>query len=113
MSLVSAMSTALTGMSSADAKLDATANNIANLDTPGYTPTQPDLVSLSDNAGVAVAGYSPDSNGGPDLPTELVNLKQSATLYKANAQVVRASDQMLGTLLDVMDDDRHHDSGDG
>ena len=40
-------------------------------------------------------------------PTDLVDLQTSHTLYTANAAVVRASNQMLGTLLDVFDDDNN------
>lgn len=79
----SAMSISLSGMQAAGAMLNVTANNIANLSTPGFNPSRADLVELS-GGGVAVSGTSFEDNpqtspntqsSNVDLPTELVNLK--------------------------------------
>lgn len=114
----SAMSISLSGMQAASAMLNVTANNIANLNTPGFNPSRADLVELS-GGGVAVTGTSFEDNpqsapntqtSNVDLPTELVNLKLSQTLYDANAMALKTADQMTGTLLNVLDTDRDHDN---
>lgn len=114
----SAMSISLSGMQAASAMLNLTANNIANLNTPGFNPSPADLVELS-GGGVAVTGTSFEDNpqaatntqiSNVDLPTELVNLKLGQTLYDANAMVLKTADQMTGTLLNILDTDRDHDN---
>src|SRR5690348_458918 len=109
-----AMSISLSGMQAASAMLNVTANNIANLNTPGFNPSRADLVELS-GGGVAVSGTSFEDNpqvapntqtSNVDLPTELVNLKLGHTLYDANAMVLKTADQMTGTLLNILDTDR-------
>ena len=114
----SAMSISLSGMQAASAMLNVTANNIANLNTPGFNPSRADLVELS-GGGVAVSGTSFEDNpqtspntqtSNVDLPTELLNLKLGQTLYDANAMVLKTADQMTGTLLNILDTDRDHDN---
>lgn len=74
-------STALSGLNTATSIVNTAASNIAR------------------------AGVSDD---GPevDLAHEAVQLRIGQTLYSANAAVVRAGDEMLGTLLDMFDDGR-------
>ena len=114
----STMSISLSGMQAASAMLNVTANNIANLNTPGFNPSRADLVELS-GGGVGVTGTSFENNpqtasstqtSNVDLPTEMVNLKLSQTLYDANAMVLKTADQMTGTLLNVLDTDHDHDN---
>lgn len=114
----SAMSISLSGMQAASAMLNVTANNIANLNTPGFNPSRADLVELS-GGGVGVSGTSFEDNpqtapdtqtSNVDLPTEMVNLKLSQTLYDANAMVLKTADQMTGTLLNIFDTDRDNDN---
>ncbi|HWE95302.1 MAG TPA: flagellar basal body protein [Tepidisphaeraceae bacterium] len=112
---------ALSGMQAAQTQLNVAANNIANADTPGYQSRRADLVELS-TGGVGVAGVTADTTPAPqsdgsngsnvDLPSQLVSLQQAKTLYAANAMVVKAADQMTGTLLDILDThdrDKDHD----
>ena len=109
--MVNAINIAASGLSAVQTQLAVTANNIANLDTPGYQSQGADLVELA-GGGVAVSGISPDGSGGGanggqrnnvDLAKQAVNLIQEKTLYNANAVVLRTSDQMFGTLLDIFD----------
>ncbi|HET6248272.1 MAG TPA: flagellar basal body protein [Tepidisphaeraceae bacterium] len=104
---------ALSGLQAAQTQLNVTANNVANLDTPGYQAQRADLVDLSP-AGVAVSGISRDQTPGPvqsdgtqgsnvDLATEMVNLTRGQLLYSANAAVLRVGQKMTGALLDMFD----------
>jgi flagellar hook protein FlgE len=106
--VIDALNSALSGLQAASAQLNVTANNIANVNTPGYSTEQANLVSAP-GGGVDVVGVQ--TIGQPvNLATQLVNLTQSKMLYDANGAVLRAADQMYGTLLNVLDtDDRYGD----
>ena len=109
-------STALSGLNAAGAIVDTAASNIANMDSTGYKAGRVNLAS-SPWGGVDVVSITRDPSPGGvdedgqelsnvDLPTEAVNLKKGALLYKANAAVIKAGDDMMGTLLDMFDHDR-------
>jgi flagellar hook protein FlgE len=100
---------ALSGMQAAQQMLRTAANNIANLNTPGFQAKQVHLQSAP-TGGVEVSSIS--SSGNDDLATQLINLRQAAFLYDANAMVIRAQERMTGSLLNVLDQDRNHQSGD-
>jgi flagellar hook-associated protein FlgK len=113
-------STALSGLNAAGAIVETAASNIANMDSAGCKAARVNLAS-SPWGGVDVVSITRDPSPGDldedgqelsnvDLPTEAVNLKKGALLYKANAAVIKAGDEMMGTLLDIFDhdrDDRH------
>lgn len=110
-------SIALSGLQTAQAQLNVGAQNVANLDTPGYQSRQADIVELS-GGGVAVAGVSVNPSPGPaqpdgaqgsnvDLANEAVNLTRARLLYSANAALVRIGNRITGSLLDITDDHRH------
>ena len=118
--LGSILSVAASGLNAASAQLNATANNIANLDTPKYQAQRVDLVELS-TGGVAVGGITRDttprtpgldgqSGSNVDLAHEAVDLIREKALYSANAAVIRTADQMYGSLLDILDHPHHDDS---
>jgi len=109
-------STALSGMNAAGSIVDTAASNIANMDSTGYKAGRVNLAS-SPWGGVDVVSITRDPSPGGvdqdgqelsnvDLPTEVVNLKRGALLYTANAAVIKAGDEMMGTLLDMFDHDR-------
>jgi flagellar hook protein FlgE len=78
---------ALNGMHDASRRLDVAAHNVANANTEPYAPLRPDGTT--------------DATDTLDLPTEMVAVATAPIVYAANAQVVRASDRMIGSLLDV------------
>jgi flagellar basal-body rod protein FlgC len=113
--LMDVLSIGGSGMNAAMTQLNVTANNIANLNTPGYQSQGVDLVSLS-QGGVGVGGITTDTTPGPvdptgkeqsnvDLASQSIDLMREKTLYDANAAVVRTGNQMLGSLLDMFDHD--------
>jgi flagellar hook-associated protein FlgK len=97
-----ALSIAGSGLLAAQAQFNATANNIANLNTPDYETQSVDLVSAPDGDGVEIGGVQ-FTNQPVDLATQMVNLRRSAIMYDANAMVVMTQDQMYGSLLNVLD----------
>ena len=59
------------------------------------------LDSLQSNAGQIASKASLEGNNEQSLATSLVGLKTSVLQVAASAQVVKAIDETLGTLLDV------------
>jgi flagellar basal body rod protein FlgG len=93
---------AASGMRAAQVQLDVTANNIANLNTGGYTAQRADLGSEANYDGVEATGV--DSTGQPvDPAAEMVDLRQARLLYGANALVLKTADQLYGSFLNVLD----------
>lgn len=110
--MFSLLNIAASGLSAASSRLNVTANNIANLETAGYRAARANLAPV-DPAGVRVDSVTLDPSHGPidpdgaegsnvDLATESVDLIREKHQYTASAKVLKAADQMLGTLLDVL-----------
>jgi flagellar hook-associated protein FlgK len=81
-------------------QLQATANNIVNAGLPNYkeiqtTDTAPKTNSISDN-------LRNIKDITPNLVNEMVNLIQIQHSYTANAKVVQTSEELVGSLLDIM-----------
>ena len=128
--MLSAISTALSGLTAAIRRVDASAANIANMGVSGsldpssasrpYIP-QTTVQTAQQNGGVAaangpkspgiVAAYAPDSPfadpsgmiGVPnvDLAEEAVNIKLAEIAYKANIAVMKSAEEMTDMLLRV------------
>lgn len=128
--MISAIQTALSGLTAASKKADAAASNVANLDTvgsltdpahPPYTPVETQQTAIA--GGVQsqfvsknppfVPAYDPsspfaDQNGevgvpNVDLSEEMVNLQIAKFTYAANAKVVGAESDMEKDLLNSID----------
>lgn len=106
----------------------ARANNIANVNTPGYHAQSATLTSGYDNQGVTVARIATDTTAGPfvpgivpaaeggsvahsygylegsntDLGREFAGMISTQHAYTANAATIRAVDEMAGTLLNIL-----------
>ena len=94
-----AMYIARTGLAAASTRLNASAHNVANAQTEGFRP-QRVTQQASVPAGVQ-ASVVPSQAWGTDLATELVEQMSTALAFKANLQVIRTSDRMLGAWLDT------------
>ncbi len=81
---IPAMSSALVGMSRAEAQLNQAAGNIANQTTINSTNGTP---SASDTV---------------DLSTSMVSLMQSRNSFDANSKVFKVADDMQKSLLNVI-----------
>lgn len=93
--MIGALSNGLSGMLTQQSRVDAYAGKIAGaavtgLNGAGGSPSA--IVSLSGNAPAA---------GIDDLASSLVGMNESLLLYKANASMVKAADDMLGSLLEA------------
>jgi flagellar hook-associated protein FlgK len=93
----SVLSNAVYGMYASSLQLQATANNIVNAGLSNYKEVQ-----VGDT--VPKANSIPDNfkNITPSLVNEMVNLIQIQHSYTANAKVVETSQELVGSLLDIM-----------
>lgn len=91
-------SIALSGLHAAQTSLDASASNIANLNTPGYRRQQ--AVQTTQAAGGVSTSMSAASAEGSALESDLVAQMQAKNAFLANLAVFKTSNQMAGALLD-------------
>jgi flagellar basal-body rod protein FlgC len=127
--MIGAIQTALSGLKAASAKVQASADNIANIDTVGSlggvpAPYAPETTVLQAVPGGGVSatnvsqpGFVPSFDPGSpfanseglvgapnvDLANEIVNLDIAKVAYKANAKVVNAASEMQDDLLKMLD----------
>lgn len=117
---MSTIGPAVSGLMAAAARLDVSAQNTANAQTPGYQPKQ--VVQTATPSGVAVAKrpqqpgqfftYQPDApaadaSGQLALPAvdpvgEMANQMQALNQFKANLQSLLAGDAMFKTALKIV-----------
>lgn len=91
-------SIALSGLQAAQLQLGSAAHNIANAMTPGF---RRQLVAQQAVPGGGVATSIERAPAeGDALAEDLVALKLAPHRFKANLQVLRTHERMLGTLLD-------------
>jgi flagellar hook-associated protein FlgK len=93
-------STALSGMYAAQSKLNASAHNIANLGTQGFT-RQEVLQSSAAGGGTQVSLRSSPAGVGNNLEADLIQQLQSALTYQANVSVLKTNNQVMGTLINI------------
>jgi flagellar basal body rod protein FlgG len=114
-----ALGIALSGLNAATAMMNVAANNIANGNSPGYLAEEVNLSDLA-TGGVEVTGVSQDSSpadssgdsNNVNVDAQLVDLTKARILYNANAAVISISDQMYGTLINVLDNQDSDNDGD-
>ena len=96
----------LSGMQASSFRLDVTANNVANVNTPGFSESRVVQTDIAPQ-GVRIAALSSVPNAdrttsNTDLAEQMVALKTDSDSFTANAKVFKVKDRMLGTLLDMM-----------
>jgi flagellar basal body rod protein FlgG len=89
---------ALSGMRAAQTQLDASANNVANLQTEGY---RRQVVQQSPQADGGVSTKVVPANQTGSAPeTDMVAQLQAKNAFLANLSVFKTSNAMAGALLD-------------
>ncbi len=109
------ISNALSGMKAAEKRMQASAHNTANVNTDGFKK-QEVRNSSAPGGGVESSVSANNSPGIPagdpgtgeikdgsnvDLAEEAVNRISASATAKSNINAIKASDEMLGTLLDI------------
>jgi flagellar hook protein FlgE len=89
---------ALSGMNAAQSSLQASAHNIANLDTAGFRRQRVDQSAAA--GGGATTSLAQEPASGDSEVADVVGLLQAKNAFLANLEVFRTADRMTGTLLD-------------
>ncbi|OGT00612.1 MAG: hypothetical protein A3F73_11000 [Gallionellales bacterium RIFCSPLOWO2_12_FULL_59_22] len=87
------------GMNVAQTRLQAAAHNIANLNTAGFHRQEVKQSALAEGGTRAVVGTT--FSAGSNLETDMVQLLQAKNSFFANLRVFEASNEALGSLLDI------------
>jgi flagellar hook protein FlgE len=105
---ISSLGTGLSGLNAYQDALTVSANNVANSLTNGFAPkdakftsTAPGGVNVTAQPNPGTAPASASAPSGTNLTDEMVNQLTYKAGFEANAQVVKTSDQMLGTLINT------------
>jgi flagellar basal body rod protein FlgG len=96
--MTSISSIALSGMQAAQASLNSSAHNVANLTTPNFRREE---VALSAQVGGGVnVSHQQSRVQGASLEADVVAQLQAKNAFLANLAVFKTSNQMAGALLD-------------
>jgi flagellar basal-body rod protein FlgC len=96
----SAISTGMSGLQAFQRALDISANNVANTLTAGYKARQANFSESAPSGTGATVSASLGSDG-TSLETEMVGQLTYQAGFQASAKLVKASDDMLGSLIDT------------
>ncbi|MEK9722577.1 MAG: flagellar basal body rod C-terminal domain-containing protein [Rhodospirillaceae bacterium] len=103
MSITTILNTAFSGLRANAQQANASANNIVNQNTPGYRPVTANGVSpVAGGAGAGVQAQLLAQDGPVDVTREFTKVIVAETAYKANAQVIRAADQLADETVDLI-----------
>ena len=89
------------GLQAAQLRLDASANNVANMNTPGYRREVVAQEEAAESAGVRATVQREQDAKGVALEQEAVEQIAATYAFKASLLVLRTADEMAGALLDV------------
>ena len=88
------------GLQAAQLRLDASAHNVANLNTPGFRRQVVEQTEAPGSNGVQ-ASVQRDGQVGSALEKDVVEQMSATYAFKANLQTIKAQDEMMGSLLEV------------
>lgn len=105
---ISAFNAGFTGMQAFQRALGTSGHNVANSLTDGFKPQQAALqegasggVAAIVSGGRDTAAAFPAEAGGTDLENEMVQSLQYKHGFDLSAKVVKTSDEVMGTLLNI------------
>lgn len=85
--------------------MNTNANNIANVNTDGFIPTDTKVISTTDNSVVGTSKRLADDNGSDKSQTNLTKeITDQITVQNAtalNVTAIKTQDEMFGSLLDT------------
>jgi flagellar basal body rod protein FlgG len=109
---------ALSALRALGKKVEVTANNVANVDTVGFKKKRA-IFQEASPSGVTVSIEQVNTPGGPLPPDEgkadiressnvaveeeMVDLIATGHAYTANVKLLKAEDEILGTLFDMLE----------
>lgn len=97
--MASTSSIALSGMNASQTALNASAHNIANMNTDGFR--RQEVVQNVQAGGGVTTTLATASTDGASLETDVVTQLQAKNAFLANLAVFKTSDKMAGALLNM------------
>ncbi|MCU6433783.1 hypothetical protein LPB67_08325 [Undibacterium sp. Jales W-56] len=104
---ISALNAGLSGLQSYQRALDNSANSIANASTNGFQPQEVAFqegknggVTTTISNGVETDGSSSTASS-TDLTKEIIQSLEFKAGFDINAKVVKTSDEILGTIINI------------
>ncbi len=98
--MASLSSIASSGLQAAQLRLDVSAHNVANMNTPGFRRQAVTQEAVPESAGVRASVQS-EGQEGVALEQEVVEQMSATYAFKANLQTIKTQDAMMGSLLDI------------
>lgn len=98
--MASLSSIASSGLQAAQLRLDASAHNVANMNTPGFRRHAVSQEAVAEGSGVRAAVQRQPQEG-VALEQEAVEQMSATYAFKANLQTLKTQDAMMGSLLDI------------
>ena len=89
------------GLQAAQLRLDASANNVANMNTPSYRRQVVQQEAAADSAGVRATVQRQQEAEAVALEKEAVEQMSATYAFKANLQTIKTQDDMMGSLLNI------------
>lgn len=99
--MASVSSIAASGLRAAQVRMDVSANNVANMNTPGFKRQTVDQEAVASQGGVATTNVGRAAQEGALLEADAVDQISATYAFKANLQMLRTEDRMMGSLLDT------------
>lgn len=99
----SATATGLSGLRAAQTRLDTTAHNVTNAQTPGFRRHAVQQTAVPETGGVQTQVVREDTEQAGDLghlTEDLVEQRMALYSFAANLKTIETEDRMLGSLLD-------------
>lgn len=99
----SATAIGLSGLRAAQTRLDTTAHNVANAQTPGFRRHAVQQTAVQETGGVQTQVVREDTAQAGDLghlAEDLVEQRMALYSFAANLKTIETEDRMLGSLLD-------------
>jgi len=97
--MTSVSSIALSGMNAARSSLNASAQNIANLNTSGFR--RQEVVQSAQSGGGVSTALTTANVEGSSLATDIVSQLKAKNSFLANLAVFKTGEKMAGALLDL------------
>ncbi|MDD5672842.1 MAG: flagellar basal body protein [Chitinivibrionales bacterium] len=99
------LSSALSGLQTTQTRQDATAYNVANVNSQGFSRVAAQIAEMP-SGGARIAGLNRIPNADPttsntDLAQTTGEQIENKTAYGANLAVMKVQNNMLGALLDL------------
>ena len=101
------LSTSLSALNSSTTRLNVTANNIANSNTPDFKQKSVNLQEAPNSSGVQVQNISTSTapsdlqNNNVNLNEQMVSLINEKNDFTFNVKGLKVADDMIGSLLNV------------